>query len=395
VSARSFIVPPVDTVCYGPGAVDGISGYVEKLGGSRVFAVLSGSLAGSAAEAALATRLGRTLVGTYNRTRQHVPRGSVLEAAQAAREARADIVVSLGGGTPIDCAKAVALCLAEGITRPEQFEDYRVRFTYPATYDIPDVPGSVMPHIAVPTTLSGGEHTGLCGVTDEATHLKGSYSSPKLNPKVVILDPLMTTRTPGWLWAASGMRAVDHAVEGILSNRNMPFADALSTEALRLLSANLPASTRDPHDVEARTNCLVAAWLSIFAATNVGVGLSHGIGHQLAAEFDMIHGVTSAVMLPLVMEFNAAHTAARLRRIADALGHHTRGMDNTTAAWRAVTAVRELIASLDVPHTISAAGGDKARLPAIARHVMTDPAVAASARSITEGDVLALLEAAW
>jgi alcohol dehydrogenase class IV len=395
VPARSFIIPPVDTVRYGAGAFDAVDEVVEKLGGSRVFAVLSSSLVDSAAETALRTRLGAMLVGTYTKTGQHVPRGSVLEAADAAREARADMVLSLGGGTPIDCAKAVTLCLAQDITRPEHFEDYRVRFTYPASYDVPDVPGKVIPHIAVPTTLSGGEHTGLCGVTDEATHLKGSYTSPKLTPKVVILDPLMTTRTPDWLWAASGLRAVDHAVEGILSNRSMAFADALSTEALRLLSANLARSARDPHDVEARTNCLVATWLSIFAATNVGVGLSHGIGHQLAAEFDMIHGVTSAVMLPLVMEFNAALTAPKLRRIADALGQDTRGLDDTAAAGLAVTAVRDLIASLEVPHTISAAGGDKARLPMIAHHVMADPAVAASARTITEDDVLALLEAAW
>jgi alcohol dehydrogenase class IV len=175
----------------------------------------------------------------------------------------------------------------------------------------------------------------------------------------------------------------------------MSFADALSTEALRLLSANLAVSARHPQDVDARTNCLVATWLSIFAATNVGVGLSHGIGHQLAAQFDMIHGVTSAVMLPLVMEFNAAHTRTKLRRIAEALGTDTRGLDDITAAQQAVRAVRDLVAALDIPHTISAAGGERSRLPAIAKHVMKDPAVAASARTISEDDILHLLEAAW
>jgi len=395
LSVRSFIVPPVDTVSYGAGAFDGVADLVDKLGGSRVLTVLSSSLVGTPIESRMREQLGDKLVAVYSRTRQHVPRGSVLEAAAAARKADADCVVSLGGGTPIDCAKAVTLCLAADITTPEQFEDYRVRFTYPATYEIPQAPEHVIPHIAVPTTLSGGEHTGLFGVTDEETHLKGSYTSPKFMPKAVILDPEITAKTPGWLWAASGMRAVDHAVEGILSARSMPIADALSAEALRLLADNLAVSAREPDNLEARTNCLLGTWLSIFALTNVGVGLSHGIGHQLAAEYDMIHGVTSAVMLPLVMEFNAAHTHPKLRRIAEALGQDTRNLDDETAAASAIESVRTLIHSLEVPHKISAVGGERSALQGIAARVMSDPAVAASPRPVTEADVLQLLEAAW
>ncbi|RYF43375.1 MAG: iron-containing alcohol dehydrogenase, partial [Comamonadaceae bacterium] len=154
MSVRSFIVPPVDTVSYGAGAFDGVADLVDKLGGSRVLTVLSSSLVGTPIESRMREQLGDKLVAVYSRTRQHVPRGSVLEAAAAARKADADCVVSLGGGTPIDCAKAVTLCLAADITTPEQFEDYRVRFTYPATYEIPQAPEHVIPHIAVPTTLS-------------------------------------------------------------------------------------------------------------------------------------------------------------------------------------------------------------------------------------------------
>ncbi|GAA4700209.1 iron-containing alcohol dehydrogenase [Pseudonocardia yuanmonensis] len=392
---RSFLVPPVDTVTYGPGAFDQIAAQVERVGGSRVMVVLSGSLAGGPVEAALHERLGATVVGVYSRTRQHVPRTSVLEAVQVARENRADCVLSLGGGTPIDCGKAVALALGTGIAEPADFERYRVRFTYPSTYEVPPIEGDIVPHVAVPTTLSGGEHTGLCGVTDDATRSKDAYTSPKLQPRAVVLDPWVTAGTPDWLWAASGMRAVDHAVEGILSARHMPMTDALGAGALRLLTDNLAASAADPHNEQARTDCLLGTWLSIFGLTNVGVGLSHGIGHQLAAEFDMIHGITSAVMLPLVMEFTREQTLPRLRLVAEAMGVDTRDLTDRSAADAAIAAVRDLVTRLGVPDRISAADGTPDALEKIADHVMGDAAVAACPREVTREDVLALLRAAW
>ncbi|MDT7681753.1 MAG: alcohol dehydrogenase [Pseudonocardiales bacterium] len=395
MAARSFVVPTVDSVTYGAGAFESIGDLVQRQGAARAFVVLSGSLAGSAVEATLRERLGARLVGVYDRTRQHVPRGSVLEAAEQARAAGADCLVSVGGGTPIDCAKAVALCLATGITIRERFDDYRIRFTYPSTHEVPEIDGELLPHIAVPTTLSGGEHTALVGVTDERTHVKDAFTAPGLMPRAIVLDPVVTRGTPDWLWAASGMRAVDHAVEGILSTRHMPFADGLGSEALRLLTANLAHSAKNPDDLEARTNCLIATWLSIFALTNVGIGLSHGIGHQLAAEFDLLHGLTSAIMLPLVMEFNAAHTAPGLRRIAEAMGTDTTGLDDCQVADAAVRTMREFIASLGVPHTLRAVGANRDALPAVAQRALGDPAVAASPRPVSTQDLLELLEAAW
>ncbi|OBH01549.1 MULTISPECIES: iron-containing alcohol dehydrogenase [unclassified Mycobacterium] len=393
--ARTFTVPRVEEITYGPGSFDTLSDIVGAHGGRRPVAIMSGSLAATELGQALWDQFGANLVGVYASVPQHVPRAAVLEAAAMARDGGADSVISIGGGTPIDCAKAVAMCLATGITKPEDFDKYRVRFTYPDVYDVPDIPGRTIPHIAVPTTLSGGEHTGLAGVTDEVTRTKCAYSGLSLTPKAVILDPDVAGRTPAWLWAASGIRAVDHAVEGILSAKSMPMADALGLEALRLLAANLERSTNNPSDTQSRTNCLLASWLSIFGATNVGMGLSHGIGHQLAAQFDITHGITSAIMLPHVMEFNAALTAPQLRRIAEALGRDTHDLDEASAAQQAIAAVRDLVTRLDVTNTISAAGGSRDALPALAEHIMGDAAVAASRRPVSKEDVLALLDAAW
>jgi alcohol dehydrogenase class IV len=398
VPARTFTVPRIDTVTYGEDALDQLPELVDRHGGTRVLAVLSGSLAGGPVEDALRARLGHRLAEVHTGIPQHVPRAAVLAATETARRSGADCVLSVGGGTPIDCAKAVTLCLGAGITRPEQFDDYRVRFTYPDRYDIPAVETDLVPHIAVPTTLSGGEHTALFGVTDEQTHLKGSYTNPRFIPAAVILDPWVSSGTPDWLWAASGVRAVDHAVEGMLSARHMPMTDALGYGALELLTDNLAASAKDPSDAEARTNCLLGTWLSIFGLTNVGVGLSHGIGHQLAAEFDIIHGLTSAIMLPRVMEFVAPATAAAQRRVAEAMGIDTRELDDAAAAAAASRQVRELVTTLRIADSIRAAASgpvDPEALPAVAQRVMGDPAVAACPRPVTQEDVLDLLRDAW
>ncbi len=393
--ARTFILPSVDTVTYGDGAFDTVKNTLGAHGGRRPLAIMSGSLAGTEVEQSLRDQFGDALVGVYSDTPQHVPRAAVLRATALARDGGADSIISIGGGTPIDCAKAVAMCLAAGIVEPADFEQYRVRFTYPDVYEVPDIPGPLIPHLAVPTTLSAGEHTGLAGVTDEVTHAKCAYTAPGLTPIAVVLDPGVAARTPAWLWAASGIRALDHAIEGILSARSMPMADALGSEALRLLSANLVHSTENPLDTQARTNCLLGSWLSIFPATNVGMGLSHGIGHQLAAEFDMTHGVTSAIMLPHVMDFNEALTRPQLRRIAEAMGRDTRDLDDAEAARHAIAAVRDLVTRLGVTDTISAAGGHRDALPALAERIMGDSAVAASRRPVTQDDVQRLLEAAW
>jgi alcohol dehydrogenase class IV len=392
---RTFTVPRVEEITYGAGSFDALGDIVHAHGGRRPAAIMSGSLAATDVGQALRDQFGAALVGIYSSIPQHVPRAAVLEAAAMARDGGADSVISIGGGTPIDCAKAVAMCLATGITSPDDFEKYRIHFTYPDVYDVPDIPGPTIPHIAVPTTLSGGEHTGLAGVTDEITHTKFAYTARSLTPKAVILDPNVAAGTPCWLWAASGIRAVDHAVEGILSAKSMPMADALGLEALRLLAANLEHSTKNPYDAQSRTNCLLASWLSIFGATNVGMGLSHGIGHQLAAQFDITHGVTSAIMLPHVMEFNAALTAPQLRRIAEAMGRDTRNSDDAGAAQQAISAVRDLVTRLGVTNTISAAGGTREALSSLAEHIMGDAAIAASRRPVSKEDILALLDAAW
>lgn len=392
-----FRFPATASVAYGPGALERLPAFVDGHGARRVLAIVSSSVDGI--DERLRQLLGRRFAGSFRGARMHVPRESVLEAARAAREARADLLVSVGGGTPIDCASAACLCLAYDVAEPAQLDEFRVRFTYPDTLEVPAIERALVPHVAVPTTLSGAESTSLFGVTDPERGVKHLYSSPRFAASEIVFDPLLAAQTPAWLWASSGMRAVDHAVEGVLSSRHMAMGDALALEGLRILAGRLVQSARDPHDVQARLDCQMGAWLAVYALTNVGVGLSHGIGHQLAGAFPHIpHGVTSACMLPHVMAFNAEHTAPRLRRVAQAMGVDVRAMDDAQAAVAAVAAVRAFVRSLEplgVPHSIEAAGGTRSALAHVAERTLEDASVAANPRAVSRTDLLALLDAAW
>jgi alcohol dehydrogenase len=304
----------------------------------------------------------------------------------------------MGGGTPIDCAKAVALCLAADVSRADQFDAFHLRFTYPDQLEAPELPSEALPHVSVPTTLSGSEHTGLFGITDTVRHVKHLYTGAAFAPTAVLLDAELALATPPALWAASGVRAIDHAVEGALSRRHVPFMDGLALESLRILNTRLSASVEGPDRLAARHDCLLAAWLAIYALTNVGTGLSHAIGHQLAAQYDMMHGVTSAVMLPHVLRFIAPVIGARIARFATPLDVNIDGLDDQLAAARVIDALAESIAELErfgVPHTLRAAGATRSELEGVATRVLHDMGAAVNPRAIEHADLMALFDAAW
>jgi alcohol dehydrogenase class IV len=393
-----FAYPRTAEVVYGPGSLGDLGAVGDRIGVGRVFAIASASLVGEGLEDDLRATLGDRLAGVWSGARQHVPRESVIEAATAARAAGADALLSVGGGTPIDCAKAVALCLAAGIEEASQLDDFHIRFTYPDKLEAPALPDSAPPHIAVPTTLSGAEHTDLFGVTDRARNEKDLYRGPAFAPRAVVLDAELALRTPAALWAASGVRAIDHAVEGTLSARHVPFMDALGAESLRIMRRHLAESVDAAEPLAPRSECLLAAWLAIYALTNVGAGLSHAIGHQLAAEFDLMHGVTSAVMLPHVLRFNAPVVGERILRLAEPLGVDTRGLPAEEACALVIDALAALIEDLErfgVPHTLSGAGATRPELQLVADRVLHDMGVAVNPRPVAAADLAELFEAAW
>ena len=389
----SFTSPQVKRVHYGEGCLSALPAAVDELGGTRAFIITGNSLMQQGTILGqIQELLGDRCAGVFADTRQHVPRDTVLAATRAAQSADADLLISFGGGTPNDTAKLVALCLAENVTDENQLDRYRVRFQYPDKLEIPAVNNPCLPHISISTTLSAGEFTNFAGATDEERKVKDLYTGEGLWVSTAFLDPAVTTATPGWLWASTGIRSVDHAIETVCSKISFPFSDGLALESLRLLHQNLPRSTSDRDDLVSAGYCQVAAWMSIYALTNVQMGLSHGLGHQLGARNDVPHGVTSCIILPRVMEFNRPVTAPQQRRIAEAMGVDTRNANDDEAAAAAVSALENLIDTLGIPRRLSDWGVSEADLALIAQDAMEDLVVATNPRPIaSQEEVVDLL----
>jgi alcohol dehydrogenase class IV len=228
--------------------------------------------------------------------------------------------------------------------------------------------------IAVPTTLSGGEFSAISGVTDERRKVKDLFRHPGIVPRAVILDPAVTVHTPAWLWLSTGIRAVDHCVEGICSGKAHPFADAQALHGLRLLSRGLPRVKNDPADLEARLECQMGTWLSMGPLTSgVPMGASHGIGYVLGAVFDIPHGHTSCITLPAVMRWNKPANADRQALVAAAMGH---------AGEDAGDVLDSFIADLDMPRSLSSVKVGPERFDRIAEQAMATPWIRHNPRRI-------------
>lgn len=393
-----FTMLPMDEVHFGCGSLAQLSAELEKHGVRRAVVVTGHSLArqGALLDKVVAATGGRC-AGVFHETVQHVPRRSVIAAAAFAREKGADALISFGGGTPNDTAKAVAICLAEGIDEPAGLDACMIRFTYPDKVEMPALGADPVPLFAVPTTLSAGEFTYFVGVTDEARKVKDLAVDRRLTAKAVFLDPDLTLETPARLWLGTGMRAVDHCIEALCSTTRQPFTDALAYRALAMLTRYLRETGQDAGDRTARGQCMVAAWMSVCGLANVTLGLSHGIGHQLGARCDVPHGETSAVMMPHVMAFNRPVTAARQAWVAEAMGLEAGAMSEEEAARAAADEVARLVrADMGLPWRLRDVGVTEDDFEGIAADALEDIIVASNPRRVSSTDeVVDLLRAAW
>ncbi len=387
-SVVAYGYPATERVIYGPGALARVGEECKRLRATRVLLLSTPSLRGSTPEHQLHDVLGDRCAGLAHDCAQHVPLDVVSRLIATGRKLDPDMVVTLGGGSVIDAGKALCAALAQGYDDALALYEHRIVFEYPDSLSQRPLEGEVMPHLAIPTTLSAAEYDGIFGMTLEGT--KDLYSDARLTPRVVVLDPEVTGETPPALWAGSGVRALDHAVEIYLSRAATPVTDAAALHALKLLFSHLPHSLEDPGDEHARLRCMQAAWLSMIGVENVTLGLSHGIGHQIGARCEVPHGVTSCVMLPTVMAFMTDVMPQRLAELAHVMGAPS-GMAEAEAALAAPELVRQFIASLGLPTSLSEVGVAEETFELIADDAMGDFVVAAAPVSVTKEDVVGLL----
>jgi alcohol dehydrogenase len=374
----AYTLPATERVFSGSGSVAELGGELERLGCSRVLVLSTRSLEGSRAESLVVDAVGDRCVEVARGVAQHVPMAAVDGLIALGARVAPDAIVTVGGGSVTDAAKAMAAAAAEGCASGAELRRLRIVFEYPSSLEMPSLRADPMPLLSVPTTLSAAEYDGIFGMTFDGC--KDLYADRRLTPRSVFLDPDVTLETPMDLWRASGVRALDHAVEIYLSNAPTPVTDAASLHALALLRDHLG---RD--DADSRLACLQAAWLSMIGVDNVTLGLSHGIGHQIGARCGVPHGVTSCVMLPTVLERMVDVMPERLADIGAIFA------GERVDAGLAPGLIRDFISGLGLPTRLSEVGVGEDDFALIAEDAMRDFVVAFSPVTVTQDDVVALL----
>ena len=368
----------MEAVIFGRPAAEVVAEEARRGGAERVFLMVSGTLSRATDEIAKLRRaLGNRVAGSFDQMPPHTPRAAVIEAAEMAREARADLIVTFGGGSLTDGGKAVQLCLANEIRSAEALD--RLRSVAGPDGVLGPPPGLKPPtvrQVSVPTTLSAGEFSAVSGVTDERHKVKELIRHPLVMPRAVVLDPAVTVHTPEWLFLSTGVRAVDHCVEGICSAEANPYGDAQALHGLSLLARGLQRVKTDPGDIAARLDCQLGSWLSMAPlAAGVPMGASHGIGYVLGALFDIPHGHTSCIMLPAVMRWNRSVNAERQALVAAAMGHPGEDAGDVLDAF---------IARLGMPRSLAAVNIGPQSFDRMAEQAMGTPWVPKNPRPIKE-----------
>jgi maleylacetate reductase len=380
----SYQYPPMDFVIYGKPAAEALREEAERLNAHRVFLIASRTLNTKTEEIEkLRVALKDRYAGTFDGIPQHTTREVVVQAAAHAREAGADLIVAVGGGSVVDAAKIILMCMEHEIvdqggldgfeTTPERrigaFRNPQVRM------------------IAIPSTLSGGEYNSGTLVTDTRRKLKQIFSHPMMMPRTIILDPAMTRYTPEKLWLGSGTRAMDHGIEAVCSIRGNPLVDSACLAGLRYLHDGLLRTKENPDDQEARVNCQFGSWLSAFGLqARVPMGASHAIGHVLGGTCDVPHYFCTAVMMPSVLRYNHPATSEAQKSIAAALRAPELDASNAFAAF---------IGKLGLPRKLSEVGVREDKFKLIGENAMLSIFTRSNPQPIREpGDVVKILKLA-
>ena len=366
---NTYTYSPLDRVIWDTQATDAILNEVERLNVNKVYIVASSTLSKKTDEISkIKNILGNKFVGLFDSCIQNSPLENVIDCVKSVQEKNPDIIITVGGGTPIDTVKVVQLCHSLEINTVDDLKKISNKHQNKA---------SKIRQIAVPTTLSGGEYSIIGGAMDTKTQLKERYTGNDICPQVVILDPSLTLHTPDWLWLSTAIRSVDHAIEGLCSSSTNPLMPPMALNSLQLFARSLRETFKDREDIFPRSLSQKAVWMIAKNLGNTSMGASHGIGYLLGSIGSVPHGYTSCVMLPAVLKWNESFNKEKQKWISNALGR---------PKLSAAEAVGELVSDLGLPTTLGEVGIKDDQWDKIADYGLKHPTVLSNPRPITKKD---------
>ncbi|MCP8939850.1 iron-containing alcohol dehydrogenase [Alsobacter sp. SYSU M60028] len=369
------------TVRFGAGRIAELPQHVASAGMSRPLLVTDPRLAAMPmiASAVASLKAAGLPCAVFSDVRPNPVAANVEAGVKMLREGKHDGVIAFGGGSPLDVGKVIAFMA--GQTRPMwDFEDIGDWWTRAD-------PSGIAPIVAVPTTAGTGSEVGRAGViTDEATHTKKVIFHPLMMPKVTICDPELTVGMPPVITAGTGMDAFAHCLEAYCGPFYHPMADGIAVEGMRLVRQSLARAVKDGGDIAARADMMSAAAMGA-TAFQKALGAIHSLSHPVGALYDTHHGMTNAVFMPYVLEFNRPAIEERIGRVAAYLGVGS-SFDDFMAY------VLELRREIGVPHTLAGLGVDGSRVDEVAAAAPKDPTAGGNPVPLDEAGARAIFLAA-
>lgn len=302
---------------------------------------------------------------------------------QVFRENGCDSIISLGGGSSHDCAKAIALVASNG----GNIRDYE---------GVDRSSNPLCPMIAVNTTAgTASEITRFCIITDTSRHVKMAIVDWRVTPQIAINDPNLMVGMPPALTAATGMDALTHAIEAYVSTNANPLTDAAALMSITMITQYLPKAVANGVYMKARDKMAYGQYLAGIAFNNASLGYVHAMAHQLGGMYNLPHGVCNAILLPHVEEFNLIGNANRFRDIAKAMGEITENLSTMDAARKAIAAIRQLSSQVGIPERLRDLGVKEEDFPVMAENAMKDVCSVTNPRKATKEQISGIFKAAY
>ncbi|MGF1875974.1 L-threonine dehydrogenase [Photobacterium frigidiphilum] len=318
----------------------------------------------------------------FDGTQPNPTMGNVEAGLALLKANECDFVISLGGGSPHDCAKGVALVASNG----GSISDYE-------GVDVSAKPQ--LPLVAINTTAgTASEMTRFCIITDEARHIKMAIVDKNTTPLMSVNDPELMLAKPASLTAATGMDALTHAIEAYVSTAATPITDAVAIKAMELIQAHLRTAVNDGQNLEAREQMAYAQFMAGMAFNNASLGYVHAMAHQLGGFYDLPHGVCNAVLLPHVQRYNAKVCPERLRDVAKAMGVNVEAMTAEQGADAALEAIQVLSKDVGIPAGLKDLGAKNEDISILADNALKDACGFTNPKQATHEEISEIFAAA-
>jgi len=372
----SFFMPTVNIM--GAGAVAEVGKQAKIQGGSKALVVTDKPLMTTPIVEKVKGLLAASGIGAviYDGAQPNPTVANVEEGIAFYKKEKCDVIIAVGGGSPIDCAKGIGLVISNG----GSIKDYE-------GLDKSSKP--MPPFIAVNTTAgTASEMTRFTIITDTDRHVKMAIVDWHVTPSVSINDPELMLSMPVALTAATGMDALTHAVEAYVSTSATPLTDAAALKAIELISQYLRPAVANGKNLEAREKMAYAEFLAGMAFNNASLGHVHAMAHQLGGFYDLPHGVCNAVLLPHVSRFNLIACPERFADIAAAMCENVEGMSAMEAADQALEAIQRLARDVSIPAGLKELGVKEEDLPMLAGNAMKDACGLTNPRKATKEELI-------